>query len=265
MGGTFSTQVKAGLLDGALAMASGTLMLRDSLLGVTRGMRRHTLEEPFYFDSHGRRLAGVFVPGEPGLPVLLLCHGIGETVELWGAAQALLRDWGIGSMVFNYSGYGRSGGRVSAAHCDEDLASAYAELRRRVGNELPVYVLGFSLGAGIAACGVKALHPGVAGLFLCEGFPSFRQAVRAAGFPSWMTGWVPDVWRTAEAMRALTVPVCVMHSDGDRLFPVAMAEEIAAACGERGELVVVSGLAHNEPFLKAVERYWEPIVQRMLR
>jgi homoserine acetyltransferase len=80
-----------------------------------------------------------------------------------------------------------------------------------------------------------------------------------------MTGWVPDVWRAAEAMRALTVPVCVMHSDGDRLFPVAMAEEIAAACGERGELVVVSGLAHNEPFLKAVERYWEPIVQRMLR
>jgi alpha-beta hydrolase superfamily lysophospholipase len=252
------------LLDRSLALVSGALQWRDQMLGVTRHLRRHPLAEAISFESHGRRLAGVFVPGEPGLPVVLLCHGIGETVEHWSAAQALLRDRGVGSLVFNYSGYGRSGGRVSAEHCDEDFVAAYAELRRRVGPELPVFVLGFSLGSGIAACGVKALRPKPAGLFLCEAFPAFRKAARAAGFPGWMTGWVPAVWETAEAVRHLSVPVCVVHSDGDRLFPVSMAEEIAAACGERGELVVVAGLAHNEPFLKAVERYWTPIVERML-
>ncbi len=258
-------RVQDRLLAASLALASGALQLRDAVLGVTRGLRRHPLAEGFTFESHGRRLAGVFVPGEAGVPVLLLCHGIGETVEHWSAAQALLRDRGVGSMVFNYSGYGRSGGRVSAEHCDEDLVVAYAELRRRVGDEVPVYVLGFSLGSGVAACGVEALRPKPAALFLCEAFPTFRGAVRAAGFPGWMTGWVPAVWETVEAVRRGTVPVCVVHSDGDRLFPVSMAEEIAAACGARGELIVVAGLEHNEPFLKAVERYWEPIVARVLR
>ena len=252
------------LLSWALAVASGVLQWRDAVLGVTNKLRRHGLAEAFLFASGERVLSAVYVPGEVGAPVMLLCHGIGETVEHWSAAQALLRDRGVGSMVFNYSGYGRSSGRVSAAHCDEDFVAAYEELRRRVGDRAVVYVLGFSLGSGIAAQGVSALEPSVAGLFLCEAFDSFREAACAAGIPRGLAQRVPDVWRTAAVVSQLAMPVCVVHSTGDKLFPLTMPEKIVAASGWRAELVVVEGLAHNEPFLKAVERYWEPIVQRVL-
>lgn len=238
-------------------------MLRDAVLGVTKRLRRHPLAEAFFFESEGRRISAVYVQGEAGVPVLLLCHGIGETVEHWSAAQALLRDRGVGSMVFNYSGYGRSTGRVCVENCDADFVAAYAELRRRVGDATTVYVLGFSLGSGIAAQGVASLQPPIAGLFLCEAFDSFREAACAAGAPRWMARWVPDVWRTTAAVGSLTMPVCVLHSTGDRLFPLSMPRKIVAASGGRAELVVVEGLGHNEPFLKAVESYWEPIVQRM--
>jgi alpha-beta hydrolase superfamily lysophospholipase len=241
-------------------------MLRDALLGVTRGLRRHSLAEDVVIRSGDRRLAAVYVPPEPGAPVLLLCHGIGETVEHWSAAQALLRDRGVGSMVFNYAGYGRSTGRLCVQHCDEDFVAAYAELCGRVGAGVPVYVLGFSLGSGIAAKGFGALEPRPAGLFLCEAFTSFREAACAAGAPQAVVQrLVPPLWETEAAVKGIDAPVWVVHSDGDRLFPVAMAERIAAAAGERGDLIVAHGLGHNEPFLKAVERYWEPIVARMLR
>ncbi len=89
--------------DFALAAVSRALMLRDAILGVTRRLRRHPLAEDVVIRSGDRRLAAVYLPPEPGAPVLLLCHGIGETVEHWSAAQALLRDRCVGCMVLYYS------------------------------------------------------------------------------------------------------------------------------------------------------------------
>lgn len=128
-------------------------MLRDRVLGVTRQLRKHDARQAFFISSGNRKLACVYVPGIEGGAAVLLCHGIGETVENWSAVQALFHDHGIGSLVFNYSGYGKSSGKIRAEHCDEDLVAAYTELRRRVELQTQVFVLGFSLGSGIAAQG----------------------------------------------------------------------------------------------------------------
>jgi alpha-beta hydrolase superfamily lysophospholipase len=249
----------------AISLVSNGLMARDSLLRVTRRLRKDAAAEEFFFASGTRNLAGVYVAANNAAPVILICHGIGETVGHWSAVQAHLSKRGVGSLVFNYSGYGASSGWISAENCDEDLASAYAELCRRVGKNPRVFVLGFSLGSGIAASGVRRLQPAPAGLFLCEAYTSFREAARVIGFPPWIARALPNIWNTVEAVKLLNLPVCVVHSDGDRLFPIAMARRIASACGERGELVVASGLAHNQPYLKPTDAYWGPIVDRVLR
>lgn len=251
------------LLSWMLTAVSGVLMLRDRVCGVTQRLRRHDARQEFFIASGMRTLSCAYVPGIQGGPAILLCHGIGETIEHWSAVQALLCDHGIGSLVFNYSGYGKSSGQVRAEHCDEDLFAAYAELRHRVSPETPVFVLGFSLGSGIAAHGASALRPPVAGLFLCEAFDSFREAACAAGVPRWLAHAVPDVWVTVAAVERIQMPVWVVHSDGDRLFPLEMPRRIAKAAGPWGELMVVKGLTHNEPYLTAAETYWRPIIERM--
>lgn len=248
----------------ALAAASRAVMMRDGLFRVTRGMQRHPKAETISFASGDRELAASFVSGEPGVPFLLVCHGIGERLENWTAVQTLLRERGVGSMVFNYSGYGRSTGRVRAEHCDADLPAAHAELRRLIGDEVPVFVLGYSMGSGIAAQGVNALQPPVAGLFLCEAFDSFHEAACAAALPRWLVRTVPAVWNTAATVSQLRMPVWVLHSTGDKLFPLTMPKKIVAASQGAAELLIVDGLAHNEPVLKATAGYWELVVQRML-
>jgi pimeloyl-ACP methyl ester carboxylesterase len=247
------------LVSASIAVVSRSLLARDAVRGLTRGLRKDPSREEFFFAGGSRMLAGIYVAGEVDGPVILLCHGIGETVEHWSAVQAWLHDQGVGSLVFNYSGYGKSSGRICVENCDEDLLSGYAELRRRVGTEARVFVLGFSMGSGIASTGVRRLSPPPEGLFLCEAFTSFREAARAAWTPAWVVGRFADTWNTVEAVRGLRVPVCVVHSDGDRLFPMDMARRIADACG--GELVVVSGLAHNEPYRKPTAAYWGPVVE----
>jgi alpha-beta hydrolase superfamily lysophospholipase len=252
---------RARFFSVTISLVSRGLMARDALLGVTRRLAKADSREEFFFPSGSRRLAGVWVVGNEGEPTILLCHGIGETGGHWSALQAFLVERGVGSMFFNYSGYGKSSGAVRAEHCDEDLVSAYAELRRRVGTEARVFVLGFSLGSGIAASGVGSLVPQPAGLILCEAFTSFREAVCATGAPRWVARGFPEVWDTVAVLPSLDLPVLVAHSDGDRLFPVEMARRIALACGEQGRLVVASGLAHNEPYLRPTEAYWGPVLQ----
>jgi pimeloyl-ACP methyl ester carboxylesterase len=164
-------------------------------------------------------------------------------------------------MVFNYSGYGRSSGVVRADHCDEDLVAAYAELRRRVGPEARVFVLGFSLGSGIAASGVRALQPLPEGLIVCEAYTSFREAVCIMGFPTWVARGFPDVWDTVAEAPLAGMPVLVVHSDADKLFPLAMARRIAEACGDRGELAVVNGVSHAAPYRRPTAEYWGKVAE----
>ena len=85
------------------------------------------------------------------------------------------------------------------------------------------------------------------------------------GFPLWLTRLVPDVWDTVRRVGGLNKPVLVVHSDVDGLFPMAMAKDVAAACGLRGELIEVSGFTHNAPIFAPTEEYWGPIVEWVKR
>ncbi len=212
--------------------------------------------ERLVISSGSRRLSAVYVQAGEDTPAVLICHGIGERVEYWSGAQGLLKGMGISSLVFNYSGYGESTGRVSAANCEEDALAAYRELFDR--GHRSIVLLGFSLGTGV--CGAVASRIDVDGVVLCQGFSSLRAAGMAMGFPRWMTYTVPDVWNTVRRAGELGMPVLVVHSDVDGLFPLSMAEQVAEACGAHGKLIVIPGVSHNVPIFAPTEEYWRPIV-----
>jgi uncharacterized protein len=251
------------LLSLLLTVTSRVLLRSDRLNGTMELMVR---DFPFEAErvviaSNGRRLAAVYVSAGEDTPAVLICHGIGELVEYWGKVQGLLREMGVSSLVFNYSGYGKSSGFISKGHCEEDAMAAHRELAGR--GHRSIVLLGFSLGTGVG-CSV-APRIGVDGLVLCEGFSSLREAGEAMGFPIWFTRLVPDVWDTVRCVGRLEMPVLVVHSDVDGLFPMAMAKQVAEACGPHGELIEVSWLTHNAPIFAPTEEYWGPIAEWVKR
>jgi dipeptidyl aminopeptidase/acylaminoacyl peptidase len=59
------------------------------------------------------------------------------------------------------------------------------------------------------------------------------------------------------------MPVLILHSDGDSLFPVSMAEELHAAARRarvQSELQVMHGYAHDAPYRLVPEDYWAELV-----
>lgn len=213
--------------------------------------------------SGGNVLEAVFARPAAGeaRAAVLICHGIGETIEHWVPVQQLLAANGVASLVFDYSGYGRSTGRVDTSQCEADAIAAFDSMRELVPG-LPIALLGFSLGSGIAAAIVCKVQPSK--LVLCASFTSFRKAARSLGVPMRLVRGMPHVWRTEETLAECGVPVLIVHGEKDRLFPITMAEELRAQGGEDAELVVVPRLTHNEPFYRPQLSYWGLIVERLI-
>jgi alpha-beta hydrolase superfamily lysophospholipase len=243
----------------ALAAGSRAIFLCDWVLGhVHQPQAQAGIQLTSLIIQSGRnRLQAAFVAPASG-PVkaaVLICHGIGEVVMQWVPIQQLLAARGVASLVFDYSGYGRSTGWPAPAQLEQDAISACARLRDLTG--MPISLLGFSLGSGI----VPAILDRVTAhrLVLCAGFTSFRAAARCVGVPQRLERFVPPLWNARSALGAATQPVLIVHSTHDRLFPVSMGEILAEWCGSRAHLRIVKGLRHTEPFYRPTARYWDPI------
>jgi hypothetical protein len=250
----------------AMTGISRVLLWRDRLLGrvrpvVDRSTGGVTVERKQI--ASGRNLLdAVWVKPSAGpvRAVVLICHGISETVGLWVPVQELLALNGAASLVFDYSGYGRSSGWIDAAQCECDAIAAFEYLEgltagAGLGEEIAV--LGFSLGSGIAAAVMRRVR--ASRLVLCAGFTSFRAAAHSLGMPLLLGPLVPRLWHAEESLAGCTIPILVVHGDRDRIFPVKMGAELAACCG--AETIIVPNLRHAEPYYRPQMSYWGPIVE----
>jgi len=211
------------------------------------------------FLSGNNRIDAAFVrqAAIPPRAAIVLCHGIGETVDRWFPVQQLLALNGVASLVFDYSGYGSSTGRVDWRQSELDAIAAFQHLQSLV-HPLPLSILGFSLGTGIAAAIIHKVP--AENLILCAAFTSFRKGARSVGIPLPLSPLVPNIWTTQESLRTCPVPVLLVHGEKDGLFPVKMARDLAAACHGNAELVVVPNVAHNQPFRTPDLDFWGPVI-----
>lgn len=251
----------------AISCVSRFLILRARALGWTKRGRTpagihervscHAIPSAPHLPAHVLDAVYVESAAVPARAAVLLCHGIGETVEQWFGVQQLLAAHGVASLVFDYSGYGRSIGQPHWEQFELDAIAAFAALKE-LAPSLDISVLGFSLGSGVAIAIIDRL--GAQRLILCEAFTSFRHAAVSAGIPRPLARLVPPIWHAQQRLEECKIPVLVVHGEKDRLFPVAMARELAGWCEPRAEVVVVPNTTHNQPFRKPHISYWGPIV-----
>jgi hypothetical protein len=247
----------------ALTSISRALILRDNVFGWSGPGRRDNTADLSVstqsIPSGSSLLDAVFVAPVllPARAAVLLCHGIGETVAHWFPVQRILAANGVASLLFNLSGYGKSTGRVDWSQFEMDAVSAF-KCMQRLAPGLPLSVLGFSLGSGIAAAIVNQVA--ASRLVLCAVFTSFRDAARSFGLPAFLSPLVPPIWCTEESLHGCALPVLVVQGEKDRLFPVQMARDLVSRCGPNVRLLVVPNMAHNQPFRRLDLSYWGPIV-----
>jgi uncharacterized protein len=221
--------------------------------------------EQLTFASGDRKLDAILVRATADTaPALLIFHGTAEAVSFWADTQALLYRHGITSMVFDYSGFGRSTGQPSATHIEEDADSAYSTFVRVVHPRARHYVLGYSLGTGVVFDAIPRFAPPPAGVVFAASYSSARDgAVRFGLIPKWATFLLPDLWNNVRDTRNLRQPLLVLQSDADQLFPLSMAKAVYDAATVPKQMVVLHGYKHEDGHLRPTDEYWAPVVRFM--
>jgi len=116
-----------------------------------------------------------------------------------------------------------SRGRMYDEEVVQSVRNVYDELRS--DPTAPVYVMGRSIGVGVALRACKHSEP--AGLFLISGFASIKHMA------PWPLRWVVDNrFDNATCISHMpTVPKLLLHGDADTVVPVANTHLLARAAG----------------------------------
>lgn len=192
--------------------------------------------------SFGRVEAWYLPPESTGkpCPAVIFAHGNGELIDYWPDELGRFASMGIGLLLVEYPGYGRSAGSPSQSSISEAFTLAYDQLIARPDVDAARIVLfGRSLGGG-AVCDLALRRPSAA-LILMSAFKSVKAfAVRYLA-PSFL---IRDPFDNVEAVRRYSGPMLVIHGDSDEVVPLGHGQALHAAA--RNGKMIVYPAGHND-------------------
>lgn len=202
-----------------------------------RGIERWWLSASF-----GRVEAWYLPPPENHrpAPAVLFAHGNGEWIDFWPETLGPFRELGLGLLLVEYPGYGRSEGSPSQRRIAEAFDLAYDRLAARPEIDgARIVFMGRSLGGG-AVCDLALRRPAAA-LVLLSSFTSVKAFAARYLAPSFL---IRDPFDNLAALKRYPGPVLVLHGRHDEIVPFGHAVRLKAAAAD-AELVAYEA-GHND-------------------
>ena len=199
-------------------------------------------EEVTIGTSDGVQLHAWFMPGPSEAPVVLVSHGNAGTIADRLLLASAFLEMGAGVLMYDYRGYGSSGGVPSEEGTYRDADAAFDWLAARGVPPARVVAYGESLGGAVAIA--LATRRPVAALIVEATFSTLAD-VGARAYP-----WLPVRqlsrihYDNLSRAPTIDIPVLVIHSPQDDLIPIAMAERLYAAFPGPKDFMRTGG-AHN--------------------
>jgi len=183
-------------------------------------------EEAFFVTSDDVELHGWWIPGEDSIGTVIVCHGNAGNIgsRVWLAAD--LREMGLNVFLFDYRGYGLSGGIATEKGTYRDAHAAYEYVRMKYSNmeRPPVMLFGRSLGGAVALqC---ALDKPVKGLVMENSFESIPAMARKM-YPALPLSYIVVFsYDNISKISSLQVPVLMAASRDDKLVPYEQSRKL---------------------------------------
>ncbi|HEV7822388.1 MAG TPA: alpha/beta hydrolase [Burkholderiales bacterium] len=207
--------------------------------------------------ADGIRLHGWWVPARDARGTVLLMHGNAGNISNRLGYVTMFNRIGYSVLLFDYRGYGKSGGNPDEEGTYRDAEAAWQHLTEarkvRAGD---IVLVGESLGGGVAT-------------WLARKYPP-RALVLASTFTS-----VPDLgvqiypWLPVRLLARvhydnrgrigqIDAPVLIAHSRDDDVIPYAHGEALYAAAREPKQLLLLAG-GHNDGLIYTREAWIDAV------
>jgi len=178
-------------------------------------------------------------PSRPA-PAIIFGHGNGELIDFWPAELKPFTQLGLGLLLVEYPGYGRSAGSPSQQSITATFIAAYDTLIARKDIDASrIVFFGRSLGGG-AVCALAAERPSRA-LILMSAFTSVRSFAVRYLVPQF---FVRDPFDNLAVVENYSGPTLILHGKHDNIIPFSHAIKLNKAAKQ--SKFVVYEAAHND-------------------
>jgi fermentation-respiration switch protein FrsA (DUF1100 family) len=199
--------------------------------------------ERVWFTVGGDRVEAWFIPPENAAgpaPVAMLAHGNAEAIDTMAIEFMPLRRLGVGMLLVEYPGYGRSGGSPSQAAIRTVMLAARDLFEKRPDVDARRWVyIGRSLGGGVI-CDLSRHRPPAA-MVLMSTFTSVRSFARRYLMPGFL---VRDPFDSLDALSSYNGPLLIIHGRHDEIIPYGHGRRLHEAVP--GSRMISYDCGHND-------------------
>jgi len=204
------------------------------------------IEEVTFPSADGTPIHAWYLASPGSAEVLLLCHGTGGNLSYRGGSLVRFRQHlGCSALVFDYPGYGKSGGQPTEQGCYASAEGALNWLRDVKGTRTERVILyGESLGGGVAVeMAVRHDHRALVLVKTFTDLPSVAQL---------QYRWLPvkllmrNRFDNLSKIRIVNGPTFITSATNDELVPYSNGEVLFAAAREPKEFFPLVGQNHGD-------------------
>ncbi len=200
--------------------------------------------------ADGTPLHGWFIPakGKTALGTVVFSHGNAGALGHHLGFVMWLAEAGYHVMMYDYRGFGKSGGSVDRRGMVDDVKAAFAHAARRPGvNSRRLISYGHSLGGAksITALGETPVR-GLRAVVIDGAFASYQAMARIIG-GQLGESLVTDELAPKDFVGKLSpVPLLVVHGTRDEVVPLAQGRQLYQAAGQPKTLFEVKAGRHGD-------------------
>ncbi len=200
--------------------------------------------------ADGTQLHGWFIPARGREPraTVVFSHGNAGSLGHHLGFVMWLAEAGYHVMMFDYRGFGKSGGDLDRRGMIDDVKAAFAHVARRPDVDAGKLVsYGHSLGGAksVTAIGESPVR-GLRAVVIDGAFASYRTMARLIG-GQLGESLVTDEWSPRDYVEKISpVPLLVVHGERDIVVPVAQGRELFRSAGQPKTIFEVKAAGHGD-------------------
>lgn len=200
----------------------------------------------------GRVLDGDVGGAGQARPLVVMAHGNAELIDDHINRMLNYRDLGVGSLMVEYRGYGRSDGSPGQGAIVDDTAKALElVLERPEVDRARLIYHGRSIGGGVMCALAERIEPSA--MILESSFTSAAGMATRFGVPGFL---LKSPFRNDRVVKGFAGPILLLHGTGDEIIPVAHSRRLKAMA--KDATLIEQDAGHND-YPRDAARMWEDI------
>ncbi len=173
-------------------------------------------------------------------PAVIFAHGNGELIDFWPDELRFFTEFGVGVLLVEYPGYGRSEGAPSQRSITDAFVCAYDFLvaKKDVDSSRIIFV-GRSIGGGAVCALAEKRSP--AAIILMSAFTSIRSFSSKYLVPGLL---MRDPFDNLKVVASYEGPVLVIHGKNDEIIP--FGHGVALSKAAQKATLIAYDCGHND-------------------